>query len=159
MEEFPAGWIDLFVQQIREPALHVLRVIVAEPKASPHSERIGVGDLTGHRLCIGADSLFIELTWHEVVSYHVLMESYTSVGPRKTDDGKYVSMLEVIKDSSFIAHLSTISFASDDYPGPLKHYRLITLTHIIDVISVISPVFRKLSSFEAAVMNDVDHSL
>lgn len=152
MNEFLKGWRNFFVKEISEPVEHILRVVLVEAEMSQAAEQISDLSCAALPLKHDATDSFIEVLWKGCISYSLLNESYTSVGPNQSSDGSHISMLETFDQSDYIDYLEKISFANQVYPGPFKHYRLSSLTHIIDVISLCPPVFRKIRSNEVNQM-------
>jgi hypothetical protein len=37
-----------------------------------------------------------------------------------------------------------VTFATDEYPGPLKHVGILCLNHIIDIAAVEEPIIRRM---------------
>jgi hypothetical protein len=152
MNEFPNGWRDFFIKEISEPVEHIFRVVLVEAEVSQDAEQISELSCAALPLEHDATDRFIEIIWKDCISYSILNEIYTSVGPKNSTDGSYISMLETFDQSDYIDYLKKISFADRFYPGPFKHSRLSSLTHIIDVISLCPPVFRKIRSNEVDQM-------
>lgn len=152
MNEFPNGWRDFFVKEVSEPVEHTFRVVLAEARVSQAAEQIIELGHAALPLEHDTNESFIEIIWKDCISYSLLDESYTSVGPTKSSDGSYISMLEIFDQSDYIDYLKKVSFADHVYPGPFKHYRLSSLTHIIDVISIYPPVFKNIKSSEVNQM-------
>ena len=148
MDVFPVGWRDFLVKEISEPVEHTLRVVLSEATVSRDAVQISDLGRSAYPLDHTNNSRFIQVVWTKCISYSVLNESFTSVGPSKDASGKYISMLEIIDPSDYIEYLKKISFADQVFPGPFSHYRLFTLTHNIDVVSLCPPVFSEVGSHE-----------
>lgn len=76
------------------------------------------------------------LRWKSYVAYSVRNESFTSRDTYEQFTGRL--FVEYSK-SRYLEFIKASTIASDDYPGPLKHYGLFCLDHIIDVIAVEAP--------------------
>lgn len=92
------------------------------------------------------DAAPVELTWKHYVAYAVRNESYAMA-----DDGAPtslpVSQLVERRKSAFLDFLRRTTIASNEFPGPLRHWELVCLNHVIDVVSTSEPVI----TFKAAV--------
>jgi hypothetical protein len=95
----------------------------------------------GRPIEITAESRHFELIWNDYVAYYVRNESYWAAEP---NEAPMVNHLERRFDSAFMSFVSTTTFADDDYPGPLQHWALTTLDHLVDVVSVEPPSIRQL---------------
>ena len=145
--DFPKGSLNLFVTHLSEPAQNELRIVVTEGLLG---ELTGIA-IAGHDLGEGRPieitdaSRSFEIKWDSYVAYAVRNESYW-----KDEDGEppYSGNLERRYSSAFQRYASETTFADDEYPGPLEHWSLATLTHVVDVISVGPPRVTKVHSAE-----------
>jgi len=71
----------------------------------------------------------IEIMFSYPVGYAVLNESYASSG----------------EPDAFKDFIQRATFASDDYPGKLEQYSIMTHNHIIEVMSDSPPVLKVIS--------------
>ncbi len=134
---------SLFLYEIAESETDGLRLVLREGRVSPLAESIQVGSTrieNGHRVEPTIDSLVIELVWQGYVSYGVTNESFSKPEGRETPDSG--RLLRRYLDSSFLAHISRSTIATEDYPGRFEHFQVISENHIIDVASMRLPTYR-----------------
>ena len=140
--EFPKGSINLYVTQLGEPSENELRIVVTEGLlGSPAPIEFAGHDLgEGRPIGITNASRSIEIKWDSYVAYAVRDESYW-----KAEEGEpsLADHLDRRYGSAFQRYVSETTFADDEYPGPLEHWCLTTLNHIVDVISVGPPMVAK----------------
>ena len=136
--QFPEGNLNLYLTAISEPACSELRIVVAEGLLGGRTKIDFAGtDLgEGRPIIITDESRAFELSWDNYVAYVVRNESFW-----KAEEGEppFTRHLERRFDSAFMRYISETTFADDNYPGPLEHWSLATLTHCVDVVSVGPP--------------------
>ena len=83
----------------------------------------------------------LEIVWDWYVAYCVRNESFA-----RSEDLNEVptDMLVERPRSAFLDFLAKATFASPEYPGTLKHWELICLNHVIDVVATTNPVIKVL---------------
>ena len=143
--EFPKGSLKLYVTEIGEPSENELRIVVAEGLiGEPTAIEFAGHDLgEGRPIEISDASRSFEIWWDNYVAYAVRDESYW-----KAEEGepRLADHLNRRYGSAFQRYVSETTFADNVYPGPLEHWCLITLNHMVDVISVGPPRVTKLPS-------------
>ena len=74
---------------------------------------------------------------NSMISYSVLNESYSKY-PESYEQftGK---LFRLFSSSYLLDYTAKSTIASAEYPGPLQHYQIATLNHVIDVISTKPP--------------------
>ena len=102
-----------------------------------------------HAIEVTEKSRSFEIEWEYYVAYSVLNECFKK---RRTDEVWTGHLFRIYTKSCFIDFVSSTTFATDEYPGPMQHIGLGCEDHIIDVISTKEPSIKKLS-------RDVDRSL
>jgi hypothetical protein len=127
----------LYLVEMTEPADNMLKLQLAEAAAAP-SEDISIGEikLKGSQLVVTADCAIYEVTFHNYIAYSVRNESYTTRDEEEQFEGRLFCMYT---RSKFLDYVRTSTFASDEFPGPFKHFGFNCLNHIIDVASMESP--------------------
>lgn len=133
----------LFLREIGEPEENTLRVVVEEAK-SGEAQDIDIGEtiISGASLIESDESCrLFELIWPTYVSYAVRNESFTSWDDTEVWEGQ---SLRVYSKSSFKDYVARATFASDSFPGPMKHWCVVCLRHIVDVIGTAEPEYRQL---------------
>ncbi|WP_395394045.1 hypothetical protein WBP07_02385 [Novosphingobium sp. BL-8A] len=145
MMDFPEGLINLYLTEIGEPSENSLRIVVAEGVLGiPSPIKIGNIDLgEGHPIELNSDSRYFEINWDDYVAYAVRNESFWKAEP---NEPQMINHLYMRADSAFLEFVSTTTFADNDYPGPLRHWALSTLTHCVDVVSVRPPRVRQFNA-------------
>jgi hypothetical protein len=134
----------LFLQEIQELDWNGLRLVVSEGLPAGESGPIHVGDAViggGTRIDVKEESRVFELVWSQYVAYGVLNESYANVDDPETFEG---SAFRVYSKSHFMNYVSRASFASAEYPGPMRHQAIVCSHHVIDVVSVELPTVKQL---------------
>ena len=137
---------SLYLREIGEPKRNTLRLVLAEGKVSSQVESLEFG---GSRIenvrgvKVTADSLVIELAWQQYIAYAVMNESFSQPEGSEFDDS--VRLLRRYSDSSFLAHISRATIATEEYPGHFEHVQVVSETHIVDVVSTELPSYRVLS--------------
>ncbi len=89
----------------------------------------------------GPGCRLFELVWPSYVAYSVRNESYTSWDDAERWEGK---LLRLYSESHFLDYVRRATFASNDYPGPMRHWGLVCLRHVVDVVSTAGPKVRLL---------------
>ncbi|WP_417617024.1 hypothetical protein [Parasphingorhabdus sp.] len=145
--DFPKGSIDLYVTHLSEPADNELRIVVAEGVLGEQTDIKFAGhDLgQGRPIEITNASRSFVIKWDSYVTYAVRNESYWKEEAGEPPLGDH---LDRRHGSAFQRYVSETTFADDEYPGPLEHWSLTTLNHIVDVISVGPPRVTKVHSSE-----------
>jgi len=136
--DFPEGHMNLCLTKIGEPSENSLRIVVAEGVLGQLSPiKFGEIDLgEGRPIEVTSESRHFEINWDAYVAYAVRNESYWKAEPQEP---RMINHLSRRVDSAFLEFVSTTTFADNDYPGPLQHWALSTLTHCVDVVSVQPP--------------------
>jgi hypothetical protein len=130
----------LFLADIQELGGNRLRIVVQEGKPADKPNTITVGessiaDCTPIEVTAGSASFEIE--WPLYVAYAVLNESYA--GQPDAEQSYTGKRFRIYTKSHFSAYLSRSTFASNEYPGPLRHYEICCEDQIVNVVSTFSP--------------------
>jgi hypothetical protein len=75
------------------------------------------------------------------IGYSVLNESITNLDDYEEFEGK---AFRIYSKSRYLDYINVSTFASNDYPGPYKHYGIACLNHIIDIISTEEPIIKEI---------------
>jgi hypothetical protein len=138
----------VFLRECSEPEDNKLLIVVEEAKADGPPEDIEIlGKVIKNTVPIVSDpscQLF-ELFWPSYVAYGVRNESFTTWDDTEVFEGR---IFRVYTKSPFRDYVSRATFASDEYPGPLKHWGLACENHIVDVIGCVEPELRRLRPAE-----------
>ncbi len=135
----------LFLRESWEPQENTLRVVIEEAKADgpPEDFEVAPGKMISGVVAVESDpscQLF-ELVWPSYVAYSVCNESFTAWDDTEVFQGRH---FRVYSKSHFRDYLARYTFASDKYPGPLQHWGLVCLRHLVDVVGCEEPVLRRL---------------
>ena len=136
--QLPEGNLNLYLTAIGEPACNELRIVVAEGLLGELTkiDVAGVDVGEGRPIEIMAESRSYEISWDNYVAYVVRNESFWKAEKREPAFTKH---LERRFDTAFMRYIRDVTFADDEYPGPLEHWYLATLNHCVDVVSVGPP--------------------
>lgn len=133
---------NLFLTGISEPETNSLRLLLSEGRVSEVEETWDIAGvaLPGVRtIDITGQSRRFEVSWHCYISYAVRDESYCSWDKEEEWVG---ASFRVYSKSKFLDFIGNGTFATAEYPGPFKHYEIVCLDHIIDVVSEEPPTVR-----------------
>lgn len=88
------------------------------------------------------NSKVYEILFEDYITYSVINESYIS----GSEDEEYTgSLARVYTKSDFLDYIKKVTFATQEFPGPFKHYGFCCGDHVIDVASVEAPSIRKIN--------------
>lgn len=145
-DSLPSG-VSLWLRAIGEPRDNDLRVVVVEAKPGREPVETALGQATP----IAPDETCraYEILWIHYVAYGVRNESYFQAEPGETLGGP---PLVARTASAYLAYVGASTFATDDYPGVLTHWRLYLERHCIDVVCVDPPEVRRMTAEETAAI-------
>jgi len=131
----------LFLTYIGEPEDNVLRLVVEEAKAAekPVTTEIGHVGAVVHPIISTENDFAYEIIFESYISYSVTNESFTQGDEYEQYEGR---TLRIYSKSHFLDYVRAATFASEDDPGPYKHYSIICLNHIVDIASAVEPKIR-----------------
>jgi hypothetical protein len=92
-----------------------------------------------------------ELVWLSYVSYSVRNESFCTLDKEERWEGRLFCLYS---KSHFLDYVAQATFASADYPGPLQHWGVNCLNHIVDVVSIAEPQVREIKHAERVAAAD-----
>jgi hypothetical protein len=140
VEEQINGCKYLFLTGIQELGGNRLRIVVQEGRQAGKPKAITVG-ASSIPDCVPievtSESAFFEIQWPNYIAYAVLNESYAcqpEAGQSYT--GK---RLRIYTKSHFMDYLLLSTFATDEFPGPLRHYEICCEDQLVNVVSTSSP--------------------
>jgi len=144
----------LSLRELAEPQDNTLRVVVEEAKADGPAEDWAIlGHLVPGTRAIESDPScrLFEVVWPSYVAYCVRNELYTSWDESEAWEGR---LFRVYTRSHFRDYVARDTCASDEYPGPLRHWCLLCLNHLVDVVGSADPVLRRLRPAEPGAAAD-----
>src|SRR5215813_7315257 len=135
----------LYLIEICEPEDNVLKLVIAEAKASDSREDIRIGSLVldAATIVVAEDSSIYEIIFDQYIAYSVRNESYTQLDEEEEREGRLAC---IYTKSKFLDYVRASTFACDDFPGPFKHYGFNCENHIVDIVSVSPPKIVELRS-------------
>jgi hypothetical protein len=86
----------------------------------------------------GHGDRIVKIVWNQVVSFAVLDESYA--GPERSGPAETPQLFSIVEGSWFDDYTAAATWATDEFPGPLTHYSLVTLNRVVSVISDQRPI-------------------
>lgn len=95
----------------------------------------------GGATLIQDDSRFpiIQIEFDSFIGYSILNESFTVWDDYEQFEG---NIFRVFTKSRYLDYISVGTIATEEYPGPFKHYGIAALNHIVDVVSISDPVVK-----------------
>jgi hypothetical protein len=139
--EFPKGRRYFYLEEIGEPDDNTLRIVIVEAAAQGPETEVPNLQITAREIMPIPDQKPIELFWEEYIAYSVRNESYAipEEGQPPLD-----RMLSERSGTAFLAFIAKSTLATNKFPGPFKHWELVCLNHVIDVVSTAAPKIRSL---------------
>jgi hypothetical protein len=134
----------LFLREIGEPEDNALRIVVEEAKADGPPEDIEIlGRIVRGTRTVESDESckLFEVVWPSYVAYSIRNELFTAWDDSERWEGR---LFRIYSQSHFRDYVARATFASDQYPGPLRHWELLCLNHIVDVIACVEPEVQRL---------------
>jgi hypothetical protein len=129
----------LYLTGASEPKDNALKLVIAEAKVSDSRETIRIGSLQledAAAIEVAEDSSIYEIVFDEYIAFSVRNESYTQLDDYEVFEGRLAC---IYSKSKFLDYVRASTIASDDYPGPFKHYGFNCLNHIVDIVSATPP--------------------
>jgi hypothetical protein len=146
----------LYLRELGEPEENSLRLVIEEAKADGTPEDIEVlpGKVIRGSRAIESDwtCRAFELVWTTYVAYSVRNESFCRLDKEERWEGR---LLCVYTKSHFLDYVARATFATTDYPGPLRHWGVNCLNHIVDVVSTLEPQIRGINPAESGGAGDL----
>jgi hypothetical protein len=139
----------LFLNSIGEPEENSFRLEISEamtlhdPEAEvrPLNESLERGLPLGSPIRHVAGCRIFTVEWPDYVAYSVRRESYVTTDEYEVFEGR--NFVRYTK-SRYLDFVAQATFASDSYPGPMTHWGVFCLNHIIDVVSCSEPTWQVL---------------
>ncbi|MEH7098233.1 hypothetical protein [Neobacillus vireti] len=121
-----------------EPTVNSLRLYFERRKVSEVVEKFELGDSTfeGSDVIIDEKLPIIQMDFDNYISYSVTNESFTVWDEYEEFEGK---AFRIYIKSCFLDYIQNSTIASEVYPGPFKHYGMVCIDHIINIVSISEP--------------------
>jgi hypothetical protein len=132
----------LFLRALDEWEPNALRLVIEEarPMGDLHDTQVAGVTITDCRTVDSDESCrAYEVRFDLYVAYSVLNESFATADKSEKYEGRLFRLYTV---SRFLDFVRSTTWGDDDYPGPIRHYEVVCLDHIIDVATAKEPVIR-----------------
>lgn len=136
---------DIFFIGHTEPSVNSLRLFFSRSKTSDVPEPLLIGDKNfgdSYTINIDENSPVIQIDFNSYIGYSILNESFTAWDDYQEFTGK---IFRIYSKSRYLDFISNGTFASEEFPGPFKHYGVSCLDHIVDVVSVSEPIVKEVT--------------
>ncbi|MBT2690851.1 hypothetical protein J7I93_22185 [Bacillus sp. ISL-47] len=126
----------IYLNSIFEPEDNTL--IIDIDRCKTNDIIVGENDTSSSYGSIYADETLpiIRLKFDWYIAYSIRNESFTTMDEYELYEGRVFSLYS---KSRYLDFIEVGTIAGEIYPGPLKHYGINALNHIIDVISTEPP--------------------
>lgn len=134
---------NIYFEQIYEPEENTLRLLFSRNRTSETPETIKIGEIEindTYSIDVDESLPLIELDFEWYIGYSIRNESYTSWDDYEEFEGK---TFRIYSKSRYLDFIKVGTFATDNYPGPYKHYGITCLKHVVDVVSVSVPIIKE----------------
>jgi hypothetical protein len=131
--------IDVDLIGYTEPEVNSLRLFFERRKTNESIEGFKVGEISleGNPVITDENLPIIQIDFENYISYSITNESYTSWDEYEKLEGK---AFRIYSKSKFLDFVNAHTFASEDYPGPFKHYGMSCIDHIVNIASTSIPI-------------------
>jgi hypothetical protein len=129
----------IYLTSIYEPQDNKLILEIERCKVNEESEDIQVGEAViedCHSIDVDQTLPIIQIVFDWYIAYSVRNESFTVLDEYEDFEG---GVFCIYSKSRYLDFIEVSTIASDDHPGPFKHYGINALNHIIDVVSTEPP--------------------
>jgi hypothetical protein len=131
----------LYLRELGEPRDNELRIVVEEASVTSNAAS-AAGPLSAYGPIESNEaSRLFELRWENYVAYSVSNESFATTDEVEQFSGR---LYRLYSCSHFLDYVRKATFATDEYPGPLRHVGILCLNHIVDIAAVEEPMIRRL---------------
>jgi hypothetical protein len=134
----------LYLTEIGEPEDNVLRLVIEQASLGGEERDVKVGTaiVTNCRDIVSDENCFgYEIIFESYIVYSVVNESFALVDKSGIYTG---NLFRIYSKSHFLDYVKVATFASEDYPGIFRHYEIVALNHIVEIVSVDSPTINVL---------------
>lgn len=131
----------LYLTSISEPQDNLLRLVIEAAHAKGPAEPLDPSlPALGEGRTIVADETTPawEVTFDTYVAYAVLNESFAL--PAQDDEAwEGAQFFHRYRKSRFLEHIRSVTFASDEWPGPMLHFEIVCLNHVVEIVTTHEP--------------------
>ncbi|MGN7760774.1 hypothetical protein [Paenibacillus sp. 22594] len=130
---------DVFFIGLTEPKTNSLRVVFSKSISGDTPEQVMIGEtsLEAYPINVDENAPLIQIEFESYIAYSVRNESFTSWDEYEKFEGK---IFRIYNKSRYLDFIGVSTFATEDFPGPFKHYGISCLDHIVDIVSMSEPV-------------------
>jgi hypothetical protein len=135
---------NIFMVGIKEPYDNELKLLFSKSLTSETPETIALGNIElkdVYSINIDSESPLIQLKFERYIAYSIRNESFTAWDDYEEFEGR---IFRIYRKSRYLDYIQLSTIASEDYPGPYKHYGIACLNHIIDVVSTEEPLINEI---------------
>jgi hypothetical protein len=144
----------LYLDALTEPSVNEIKIVLLEAKAGSPIEADALesqSDPVLRSILVGSRKIEhfpgcrrFELVWKSYIGYSVVNESYSHGEPDTSVAVGDRRRFAEYSSSHYLDYLAKASFASQDYPGPYRHWALYCQDHTIDIASQVDPLMREI---------------
>lgn len=136
----------LYLRELREPKDNAVTLILNEAIIASNSINLTLDGVTLNdvkNIEVTSNSRAFELSWGLYTAYLIRNESFALL-PGEDAEATSGRWLRVYRKSHWLDYLAKATWGDDHFPGPVIHFGIVCLNHIIDVASVDPPKIRLL---------------
>jgi hypothetical protein len=131
----------LYLTSIGEPEENALRLVIEAARVQTNAQPVDSalparGE--GHPIIVDETAPAWEVVFHGYVSYAVFDESY-ALPAVHDEQWSGANLFRTYSKSRFMEYVRSATLADDEYPGPLAHYEIICLNHVIEIVTWHAP--------------------
>jgi hypothetical protein len=146
----------LYLGALTEPSVNAIRIVLLEAKAGAPIDAdtlASESDPVLRSILVGSRKIDhfpgcrrFELVWKSYIGYSIVNESYSNGEPdTSVAVGVRRRLFVEFSRSQYLDYLAEASFASNDYPGPYRHWAIYCQDHTIDIASQVDPIIREIA--------------
>lgn len=138
----------VYLMNVEEPMENSLRLTFVRSKTNSVPETLKIADKVIDNLySINRDYSIplLQIDFETYIGYSVLNESFTSLDDYEEFVGK---AFRIFKKSRYLDYIMVGTFASEEYPGPFKHYEIACLNHIVNIVSMSEPIIKEIQEIK-----------
>lgn len=130
---------DVFFIGLTEPKTNSLRLVFSKSITGDTLEKVMIGEtsLDAYPINVDENTPLIQIDFDRYIAYSIRNESFTSWDEYEEFEGK---IFRIYSKSRYLNFIGVSTFATEEFPGPFKHYGICCLDHIVDIVSMSSPI-------------------
>ena len=126
---------DIFFLGLAEPEVNSIRLFFGRSITSVIPEPLVIGEKElgdSYAITLDEEAPIIQVDFKSYIGYSVLNESFTVWDEYEDFKGR---IFRIYNRSRYLDFISNGTIASDEHPGPFKHYGIVCVDHIVDIVS------------------------